>query len=124
VTKRLRRPSLQVTLLWLLAALLIGALAACNQATDAGIPTASESQEAAPEEATPAQAVATPVADDPADANLTYSQCIREHGVPQFPDADAEGRIRISPPGSVDPNSAVFREASDACRHLAPEGWG
>lgn len=111
-------------LLWMLAALLIGALAACTKSTDAGIPTASDSQAASSEEANSAQVETTPTAEDPADAALTYSQCMRENGVPNFPDADAEGRIRISPPGSIDPDSAEFREASEACRHLAPAGWG
>jgi len=111
-------------LLWLLAALLIGVLAACTQATDAGIPTASDSQAASSGEANSAQAEPTPTAEDPADVALTYSQCMREHGVSNFPDADAEGRIRISPPGSVDPNSAEFQAASEACRDLAPPGWG
>lgn len=111
-------------LLWLLAALLIGVLAACTQATDAGIPTASDSQAASSGEANSAQAEPTPAAEDPVDAALTYSQCMREHGVSNFPDADAEGRIRITPLGSIDPDSAVFREAGDACRDLAPAGWG
>lgn len=124
VTKRVRRPSVRVMLLWLLAALCIGALAACSQATDADIPTARDSQAAPSGEANSTQAETTPVAQPPADAALTYSQCMREHGVSNFPDADAEGRIRISPPGSIDPDSAVFREAGDACRHLAPPGWG
>lgn len=123
VTIGIRRPSRQARLLWLLAALLIGALAACNRATDAGIPTASEGQEASPGEANAAQAETTPVADDLEDAAMTYSQCMRKHGLSEFPDADAEGRIKLRL-GSIDPNSAVFREASDACRHLAPEGWG
>jgi hypothetical protein len=124
VTKRVRRPSVRVMLLWLFAALLIGALAACTQATDAGIPTASDSQTASPGEANSAQAEPTPTAEDPVDAALTYSQCMREHGVSNFPDADAEGRIRISPPGSIDPDEPVFREAAEACRPLAPAGWG
>jgi len=111
-------------LVWLLAALLMGALAACAQAADADIPTASESQAASPEEANSVQTEPTPAAQDPADAALTYSRCMREHGVSNFPDADAEGRIRISPPGSIDPDSAVFRAAGDACRDLAPPGWG
>ena len=123
MTEKLKRPSLQVMLLWLLAALLIGAFAACTQATDAGIPTASESQEASPGEANSAQAETTPAAEDPEDTALAWSQCMRENGVPEFPDPDSEGRILI-PRGSVDPDSAEFREAAEACRHLAPAGWG
>jgi len=123
VTKRVRRPSVWVMLLWLLAALCIGALAGCTQATDTGIPTAGDSQTVSPGEANSAQAETTPAAEDPADAALTYSRCMRENGLPAFPDADAEGRILI-PLGSVNPDSAEFREAGEACRHLAPEGWG
>lgn len=123
VTKSVRRPSAQMMLLWLLAALLMGAVAACTQATDAGIPTAGESQTTSAEAENTAQAETTPAAKDPQDAALAYSRCMREHGVANFPDADAEGRIRI-PLGSIDPDSAVFKEAGDACRHLAPEGWG
>ena len=124
VTKREGRPSVGAMLLWLLAALCIGTLAACTGATDADIPTASDSQAASSGEANSAQAEPTPTAVDPADAALTYSQCMRENGLPNFPDADAEGRIRISPPGSIDPDSAEFRGASEACRDLAPAGWG
>lgn len=123
MTKRGRHPSVRVMILWLLTALCIGALAACAQPADAGIPSASDSQAAPAGEANSAPAAPTPTAADPQDAALTYSRCMRENGLPAFPDADAEGRIRI-PLGSIDPDSAEFRAAGDACRHLAPEGWG
>ena len=118
VTKSETRPSVRVVLLWLLATLCIGVLGACTQATDAGIPSASDSGAANSVQTEPTLAV-----QDPADAALTYSRCMRENGLAAFPDADAEGRIRI-PLGSIDPDSAEFRAAGDACRHLAPEGWG
>ena len=123
VTKGVSRPSLRAMLLWLLAALCIGALAACTQATDTGIPTARDGQAAPSGEANSAQVESAPTTTDPQDAALTYSRCMRENGLPAFPDADAEGRIRIRL-GSIDPDSAEFRAAGDACRHLAPEGWG
>ena len=123
MTQRERRPSVQVMLFWLLAALFLGALAACTQAPDTGIPTASDSQTASPAETNSAQAETIPTAEDPQDAALTYSQCMRENGLSEFPDADAEGRIRLRL-GSIDPESAVFKAAGEACRHLAPEGWG
>lgn len=122
VTKSGKQPAVRTMVLWLLAALCMGALAACSQAADAGIPTARDSQ-ASSREANSTPAAATPVAQDPADAALTYSQCMREHGLAEFPDADAEGRIRLKL-GTIDPASALFRTASDACRSLAPEGWG
>lgn len=109
--------------LWLLTALCIGVFAACTQATDTGIPTARDGQAAPASEGNSAQVESTPTTTDPQDAALTYSRCMRENGLPAFPDADAEGRIRI-PLGSIDPDSAEFRAAGDACRHLAPAGWG
>lgn len=123
VTKRIRRPSVRAMVLCLLAALCMGGLAACTQAADAGIPTARDDQATAAGAANTAPAEATPAAQEPADAALTYSQCMRENGLSAFPDADAEGRIRLKL-GSIDPDSVVFREASDACRSLAPAGWG
>lgn len=116
MTKISRRPSVRVTVLGLLAALCLGAFAACSQATDTGIPSVRDSQATA-------QAEPTPAAADPQDAALTYSQCMREHGLSEFPDADAEGRILLKL-GTIDPESALFRTAGDACRHLAPAGWG
>ncbi len=118
--ERSRRRSIRVILLWLLAALCMGALVACTQAADAGIPTARDRRTAS----NSAQAAPTPAAANSVDAALTFSQCMREHGVSNFPDADAEGRILISPPGSIDPDSATFQAADGACRHLAPAGWG
>ena len=123
MTKEIKRPCTRVMVLWLLTALCMGTLAACTQAADAGIPTARDGQATAPGEANSTQAETTSAAADPADAALTYSRCMRENGLPTFPDADAEGRIRI-PLGSIDPDSAEFRTAGDACRHLAPAGWG
>lgn len=52
-----------------------------------------------------------------------YAQCMRAHGVPDFPDP-VNGHITInSAPGSaLDPGSPQFREASQACEALAPSG--
>ena len=115
--KGLKHPTVRGMSCWLVAALFLGTLSACTQATDMGIPTASDSQAASQTETTPA-------AEDPDDAALTYSQCMRENGVPEFPDADAEGRImmRAGPDSSLNPDSAEFQEAAEACRHLQPAG--
>ena len=56
-------------------------------------------------------------------ALLKYSQCMRSHGVPNFPDL---GQGDQSPPpgnsGSFNPNSPQFQAASTACQHLLPPG--
>jgi hypothetical protein len=54
---------------------------------------------------------------------LAYSQCMRSHGVPDFPDPDSQGRISIqSHNGSgLDPNSPAFQNADKACRSKMPQ---
>jgi hypothetical protein len=59
----------------------------------------------------------------PADmqALLRYARCMREQGVADFPDPDAEGNFS-APPGSSGPgpNSPSFQRALQACRQLDP----
>jgi hypothetical protein len=59
----------------------------------------------------------------PADmqALLRYARCMREHGVADFPDPDAEGNFS-APAGSSGPgpNSPSFQRALQACRQLDP----
>jgi hypothetical protein len=52
----------------------------------------------------------------------TYSACMRSHGVPKFPDPDSDGRLRLraGPGTGIDPQSAQFEAAAEACRELAP----
>lgn len=50
----------------------------------------------------------------------TFSACMRAHGLPNFPDASAEGGIAIEASSGLDPNSAVFKAAQKACAKLAP----
>ncbi len=54
---------------------------------------------------------------------VTYSQCIRSHGVPNFPDPvqtpDGGYGYRTS---GIDPNSAAFQNALQACKSL-PSPW-
>jgi len=51
---------------------------------------------------------------------LAYSQCMRAHGVADFPDPDAQGNIvqHVSGNQPDDRNSSVFQAADTACRHL------
>lgn len=59
-------------------------------------------------------------------AALAYSQCMRSHGIANFPDPSADGGIEIQggPNSSSGPNpgSAAFKAADQACRHLLPNG--
>ena len=59
----------------------------------------------------------------PADiqALLGYARCMREHGVPDFPDPDAEGNFRApAGGGGPSPKSPTFQRALQACRQLDP----
>lgn len=51
-------------------------------------------------------------------AALNYSKCMRTHGIPQFPDPNADGGISID--GNVQQNSPQFKAADGACKHLLP----
>jgi hypothetical protein len=58
-----------------------------------------------------------------------FSACMRKHGVPNFPDPDSNGNIKItggrdSHGGTfgIDANSPQFRKAQKACRKLQPNG--
>jgi hypothetical protein len=57
---------------------------------------------------------------------VKYSQCMRSHGVPGFPDPPATPNGQSSPaasPGSdVNPDSAQAQAAASACQHLLPAG--
>jgi hypothetical protein len=52
------------------------------------------------------------------------AQCMRENGVPDFPDPDPEGGLRLlaSPGGRLNPNDPTFKAAREACEHLRPSG--
>lgn len=57
---------------------------------------------------------------------VRYSECMRQNGVPSFPDPDAEGRIQLQAgPGSdLNPESDSFKQAQEKCKEYAPQGAG
>jgi hypothetical protein len=52
------------------------------------------------------------------DKAVKFAECIREHGVPHFPDPDAKGEFNFG----VDVSPAVWKRAVDACKDLQPPG--
>ncbi len=58
---------------------------------------------------------------------VAYSQCMRTHGVPEFPEP-SEGRLLLHSEShnghisGIDPQSSQFQAASKACKKLAPNG--
>jgi len=54
---------------------------------------------------------------------LKYSQCMRSHGVPDFPDLGQGGQSPAPGNGAgINPNSPQFQAAATACQHLLPPG--
>jgi hypothetical protein len=51
--------------------------------------------------------------------DLAYAQCMRSHGVPDFPDPNSNGVFAIS---GIDLESGTAKAAEQACRHLLPNG--
>lgn len=54
---------------------------------------------------------------------IAFSQCMRTHGVPNFPDQPAGGGgIQINSGSGINPFSPAFKAAQQDCRHLLPFG--
>ena len=51
---------------------------------------------------------------------LRFSQCVRAHGVPNFPDPDSTGRIPDPATVGIDQGSPKFRAANQACGTSRP----
>ena len=49
---------------------------------------------------------------------VKFSECIRGHGVPHFPDPDSKGEYVFG----IDVTPAVWQKAVDACKDLEPPG--
>jgi hypothetical protein len=54
-------------------------------------------------------------------SGLAYSQCMRSHGITNFPDPGSNGGISISGgPGVINTNSSQYLAAEQACKSLLP----
>ena len=51
---------------------------------------------------------------------LQFAQCVRSHGVPNFPDPDGKGRIPDPESVGVDQGSPQFQAANDTCAQYRP----
>ncbi len=53
---------------------------------------------------------------------MAFSACMRTHGVPNFPDPTSQGGLVINSQSGIDPSSASFQKAQQACQKLLPNG--
>ncbi len=70
----------------------------------------------------PGAAAASP-SDDYSQQLLAYSQCMRSHGFPNFPDPEVSGgqvRLPNLSGTGIDPKTDAFRSADTACQSLMP----
>ena len=66
-----------------------------------------------------------PPANSRAASAVAYSQCMRQHGVSNFPDPTTSGHgvgFSITPSMGINPRAPAFRAAQQSCRHLLPGG--
>jgi hypothetical protein len=57
---------------------------------------------------------------------VTFAQCMRDNGVKDFPDPDASGELTVDGVlngSSLDPDSAEWKKAIEACKDLEPPGF-
>jgi hypothetical protein len=52
---------------------------------------------------------------------LAFSQCVRSHGVPSFPDPNSQGNFVLN---GINTNSTLFETAKADCKSLLPSGSG
>ena len=63
----------------------------------------------------------TQPASNPSTQLLAFSECMRSHGVPSFPDPNGQG-IHIGPGSGIDPSSPAVKAARSTCAKLLPGG--
>jgi hypothetical protein len=51
--------------------------------------------------------------------DLAYAQCMRSHGVPNFPDPSSNGMFAIN---GINLENGTGKAAENACKHLLPNG--
>jgi hypothetical protein len=70
--------------------------------------------------ATPATS-GSAAASDP-EQGRKFAACMREKGVPEFPDPGADGQLDMGQLRDADIDRQKFQQAQEACRDLAPNG--
>lgn len=53
-----------------------------------------------------------------------YAKCMRENGMPDYPDPDSQGRSRFESGKEPDPNDPDLKAAHEKCGQLLPGGGG
>ena len=71
----------------------------------------------------PAQLASPAQSSEQQSSAIKFAQCMRSHGVPNFPEPKVSGgRVMLLVGKGVNPNSPQFQAATRACQKLAPGG--
>lgn len=55
-------------------------------------------------------------------AGLRFSECMRSHGISNFPDPSATGSIQLTQGSGLNPQAPAFQSAQNTCSKLLPGG--
>lgn len=111
----------QLIYLMAVSLLLLVFVAGCGNASNN--PGVANLESTATKAAGSSDTSATPSAPAITQANaLAYAQCMRSHGIPDFPDPNSRGgfAIQAHPGSDLDKNNPTFQAASNACESLRP----
>lgn len=114
---RASRPGAVLALVVLISAISAGcgsnAPSDTGAASSSGTPTSSSSSRTASDSGTGGSTKLTA-----SEKAVKFAECVRAHGVSDFPDPDAKGEFAYG----VSVSPAVFTRAVDACKALEPPG--
>ncbi|MGW7689177.1 hypothetical protein ACWGMA_09920 [Streptomyces asiaticus] len=54
--------------------------------------------------------------------SMAFVECLRDNGVPDFPEPAADGSILLDPSSGIDVKGDAYKKAEKACERLMPEG--
>jgi hypothetical protein len=88
--------------------------ACSHNASDPGVASGASSS---------ANAASAPSSSPPA-GPLAFAECVRAHGVQDFPDPDSDGNFDLSRGGDLNPTNPTYQAAAQACRSYESAGKG
>jgi hypothetical protein len=120
-----RHPGVALLLLALMLTPFVAACGSNGDDDDPGVATLDDSGDSSDDESDDSDPAASE--DDLEEQALEFAQCMRENGVPDFPDpqVNGDGGMIMGGPGGggdIDPEDA--EKAMEACEDLAPRGGG
>src|ERR1700758_2993593 len=116
--RRARPPAVRIAAAILATAALPLLAAACSSSPSSTSSPSSSSTGSSPNATSPAAAAgATSSA-----STVAYSQCMRAHGVPKYPDPASGGQLPKGDAQHFGVSQSQYQAAQNACQHVLPTG--